>query len=148
VKLNKIFYRDSLPKIFASLLYVEVERESDKLKFLNAGHFPPMVISGNKIQQLTKDAPALGLMPSAEFHEQSVQVNKNDLLFIYSDGLTEAQNEKGDFFGEEKLFNILTGNSAKNSAELGEELIQQVNTFVGKAPVFDDLTISILKKTV
>ena len=146
-KLNSIFYRDSLPKIFASLLYVEIESESDNVNFVNAGHFPPMVISGNKIQQLRKDAPALGLMPSAEFHEQSVQIRKDDVLFIYSDGLTEAQNETGDFFSEEKLIKILTDNSSKNSTELGEEIILHVNNFVGKAPVFDDLTISILKKT-
>jgi sigma-B regulation protein RsbU (phosphoserine phosphatase) len=146
-KLNIIFYRDSLPKIFASLLYAEIENESNQINFVNAGHFPPMVISENKIQKLQKDAPALGLMPSAEFHEQSVNIKNNDVLFIYSDGLTEAQSEKGEFFGEEKLIEILISNSSKNSEGLGEELISQVNKFVGKAPVFDDLTISILKRT-
>jgi serine phosphatase RsbU (regulator of sigma subunit) len=146
-KLNKIFYRDSLPKIFASLLYLEVERNSNSVQFLNAGHFPPMVVSENRIQQLRKDAPALGLMPSAEFHEQSIQIKKDDVIFIYSDGLTEAQNEKGEFFSEEKLIEILSDNSSKTCEQIGEELILQVSNFVGKAPIFDDLTISILKKT-
>jgi serine phosphatase RsbU (regulator of sigma subunit) len=147
-KLNNIFYRDSLPKIFASLLYLEVMSESEGVNFVNAGHFPPMVISGNQIQQLRKDAPALGLMPSAEFHEQSIQIKKDDVIFIYSDGLTEAQNERGEFFGEDKLIEILRNNCSKQSEQIGEELISQINDFVGKAPVFDDLTISILKRTV
>jgi hypothetical protein len=146
-KLNKIFYRDSLPKIFASLLYIEVESNSNSVQFLNAGHFPPMVLSENNIQQLRKDAPALGIMPFAEFHQQSIQIKKDDVIFIYSDGLTEAQNERGEFFGEEKLIEILVNNSSKNSEQIGEELILQVNDFVAKAPIFDDLTISILKRT-
>jgi hypothetical protein len=146
-KLNKIFYRDSLPKIFASLLYIEVESNSNNVQFLNAGHFPPIILSENNIQQLRKDAPALGLIPSSEFHEQSVQIKKNDVIFIYSDGLTEAQNERGEFFGEEKLIEILRNNSSKPSEQIGEELILQVNDFVAKAPIFDDLTISILKRT-
>ncbi|MBT8382472.1 MAG: serine/threonine-protein phosphatase [Ignavibacteria bacterium] len=146
-KLNKIFYRDSLPKIFASLLYLELESNSSKVQFLNAGHFPPMVVSENRIQQLKKDAPALGLMPSATFHEQSIQIIKDDVIFIYSDGLTEAQNETGEFFSEEKLIEILRNNSSKTSEQIGEELILQVSNFVGKAPIFDDLTISILKRT-
>jgi sigma-B regulation protein RsbU (phosphoserine phosphatase) len=146
-KLNKIFYRDSLPKIFASLLYLELESNSSKVQFLNAGHFPPMIVSENRIQQLKKDAPALGLMPSATFHEQSIQIVKDDVIFIYSDGLTEAQNETGEFFSEDKLIEILRNNSSKTSEQIGEEIILQVSNFVGKAPIFDDLTISILKKT-
>ncbi len=63
IKINSIFYRDSLPSRFASLLYIEILTNSNKLRFVNAGHFPPFHIKRNDIYELEKGAPALGIMP-------------------------------------------------------------------------------------
>ncbi len=145
-KLNKIFYRDSLPRIFASLIYLEINGSSGEINFLNAGHFPPLLVSGSNITQQKKDAPALGLMPATEFHEQTIQLKNEDVLFIYSDGLTEAQNEAKEFFGEDKLRELLINVSHKKSGQIGDNIISNVEEFVGKAPVHDDLTLVIIKK--
>jgi len=145
-KLNKIFHRDSLPKIFASLVYAEISTESGKIDFINAGHYPPIIISSDKIRQLNKDAPALGIITDAVFTEQHVSLNQNDLMIIYSDGLTEAQNDSGDFFGEERLIELLKNTTDKSSKRLGEVILSEVDLFIGKAPVHDDLTLAVLKK--
>lgn len=147
-KLNKIFHRDSLPKIFASMVYAELCIDSREVKFINAGHFPPILIRKKNITQHKKDAPALGLVYESEFNEQSVSLDKNDFMIIYSDGLTEAQNESEDFFGEERFFELLKNSSSKSSEQLGETILSSVDEFIDKTPAHDDLTVAIIKRTV
>jgi len=145
-KLNKIFHRDSPSKIFASLIYVEINSESGNVKFINAGHYPPIIARSEKIEQLDKDAPALGLIKEATFNKQLISLNQNDFMIIYSDGLTEAKNESGGFFGETKLIELLTNRQPMTSQQLGEMIIANVDNFIGKIPAHDDLTLAVLKK--
>jgi serine phosphatase RsbU (regulator of sigma subunit) len=145
-KLNRIFYRDSLPKIFASLIYLEIEPDSGNIRFLNAGHIPPIIMRENKVEQLRKDSPALGFISSANFNEQKISLNKCDFMIIYSDGLTEAQNESGEFYGEEKLKQLLETITDCPSQNLGNLILESVEKFVGTAPVHDDLTLAIIKR--
>jgi hypothetical protein len=145
-KLNKIFCRDSISKIFASLVYLEIQPNKDEVNFLNAGHFPPVILRNKKISRLKKDAPALGLLPNAAYHPQNVKLTKNDFLLIYSDGVTEARNEKGEFNGEENFFKKLEEADAITSEELGSIILKDVKDFAGNADVHDDLTLAILKR--
>ena len=144
-KLNKIFNRDSIAKIFASLVYLEIKSDTGEINLLNAGHIPPIILSNNKIRQLEKDAPALGLLANADYHSQNVKLGKNDFFIIYSDGVTEAQNESGDFYGQERLFDELIGSADLSGEELGNKILVSIESFVGKANRHDDLTLAILK---
>jgi len=145
-KLNSIFYRDSPSKIFASLIYLEIKSDSNEIKMIDAGHYPPIITKNNNIDRLTKCAPALGLMKDASFTEQVVTLNKNDFMLIYSDGLTEAKNESGEFFGETKLIELLKDRQSMISKQLGEMILSVVDSFMGRIPAHDDLTLAILKK--
>ena len=145
-KLNRIFHRDSLPKIFASMIYAELSIDSGTIKFINAGHFPPMLIRKGKIEQLHKDAPALGIILESVFKEKIISLDQNDFMVVYSDGLTEAQNESGEFFGEARLIELMKNSESKSSAQLGEFILTNVDTFTGKNPAHDDLTLVVLKK--
>jgi sigma-B regulation protein RsbU (phosphoserine phosphatase) len=145
-KINEIFYRDSLPKLFSSLIYIEIESGTSILKMFNAGHPPPLLIRGNSITKLEKGAPALGILANPDFNEKSFEFTHNDILVAYSDGVTEARNEIGGFFGEDGLNKELSNIHDLNSKQIGEKLITAVDNFVGKAKVHDDLTIAILKR--
>lgn len=145
-KINEIFCRDSLPQLFASLIYIEIVSGSGELNVLNAGHLPPFLIRGNSITKLEKGSPALGIIPNPDFNEKSFEFAQNDILVAYSDGVTEARNEYGKFFGEENLNKELLNIHELNSRQIGEKLIAAVDSFVGKAKVYDDLTIAILKR--
>jgi phosphoserine phosphatase RsbU/P len=145
-KLNKIFHRDSPSKIFASIIYVEINSESGNVKFINAGHYPPIIASKGKVEQLDKNAPALGLIKEATFNKQLISLHQNDLMIIYSDGLTEAKNESGDFFGETRLLELMKNKQNFTAKQLGEMIIENVDSFRGKVPAHDDLTLAILKK--
>jgi serine phosphatase RsbU (regulator of sigma subunit) len=146
-KLNRIFHRDSPAKIFASMIYAELNSESSKIKFINAGHYPPIIIRKEKTEQLHKDAPALGIILESVFTEQVVSFGQNDFMVIYSDGLTEAQNETGNFFGEARLIELLQNIQTKSSQQLGEFILSNVDLFIGKTPAHDDLTLVVLKKS-
>jgi len=68
-------------------------------------------------------------------------------LLLFSDGLTEARNDNGEFFGEERLKNILLKNSKLSSQYLGERIVSFVNQFKDNAKIHDDMTIAIVRKT-
>ena len=146
-KINRIFCRDSLPKLFASLVYIELDVTSGKIKILNAGHLPPLIIRNDIIEKLKITSPALGLIPDTLFNEQTAELHTGEYLIIYSDGLTEALNEEGNFFGENKLVEILTENSNQSSESLGGKILAEISTFIGKTKIHDDLTIAIIKRT-
>jgi len=99
------------------------------------------------ISKLKITSPALGLIPEAIFNEQTAVLHSEEYLIIYSDGLTEAQNEEGNFFGEYKLLELLTRNSNLSSENLGEKMLAEISAFIGKAKTHDDLTIAIIKRT-
>jgi phosphoserine phosphatase RsbU/P len=146
-KLNKIFHRDSPSKIFASLIYAEINSESGIVNFINAGHYPPIIARKETVEQLDKNAPALGLIKEAMFTKQLVSLEQNDFMIIYSDGLTEAKNESGEFFGEIRLIDLLKSRETMTSQQLGELIIANVDFFTGKIPAHDDLTLAVLKKS-
>jgi sigma-B regulation protein RsbU (phosphoserine phosphatase) len=148
IRLNKIFYRDSLPKIFASMIYAELSPESNNIKLINAGHYPPLIIREEKTERLQKVAPALGIILESDFPEQNISLGQNDFLVIYSDGLTEAQNETGEFFGEERLNELIKNVYSKSAQQLGEFILSNVDQFIGKTPAHDDLTLVVIRKTV
>ena len=145
-KLNHIFCRDSLPKLFSSLIYIDINSISGNVKILNAGHIPPIIIRKNNIESLEKMSPALGIMLNSKYHEQVVKLKSGEALLIYSDGLTEARNDNGEFFGEERLKNILLKNSKLSSQYLGERIVSFVNQFKDNAKIHDDMTIAIVRK--
>jgi len=145
-KLNRIFCRDSLPKLFASLVYTELNTDSGEIKVLNAGHLEPLIIRDGKVEKVKKTSPALGIIPDAIFNEQSVYLDYKQYLIIFSDGLTEARNEAGEFFGEERLKDILSIKNEFTSEQLGNKILFETNYFTRNAKAHDDLTIAILKR--
>jgi sigma-B regulation protein RsbU (phosphoserine phosphatase) len=144
-KINKIFYRDTLRSSFASLVFLELENKSGSIRFINAGHFPPIKLEGNKTVELPKGGSAIGLSSKTAFKEQQVTLKKENLLLIYSDGLTEARNSMGEFFGEKRLFNLLSQAKSSSAKGLGEDLLKEVDRFVGDARRNDDLSLISLK---
>jgi len=144
-KINNIFYRDTLRSSFASLVFLELENKSGTIRFLNAGHFPPIKLEGNKITELPKGDSAIGLSPKSSHREQQVILEKGNLLLIYSDGLTEARNLQGTFFGEKRLFDLLSPKTSSSAKELGERLLTEVDRFIGDARRNDDLSMIVLR---
>ena len=145
-KINEIFHRDTVPKSFASPIYLELPSESNRLKMLPAGHIPPLILRNKRILPTEKGDRALGISRDSRFSTRTIELKKGDLLIVYSDGVTEAQNEQGEFFGYERLITLLPDLEGKNVIRAGEDILKAVKDFVGEAPRHDDLSILLLKK--
>jgi hypothetical protein len=145
-QLNNIFCRDCMPQMFSSLLYLEFNPLTDKFRVLNAGHFPALTIHNDSVVRMEKGAPALGLMNSIKFFEQELSIGENDLVLLYTDGITEAANEHGEFFGEDRLMKFLPKLHALPSKEAGEKLIAALDYFVGSTERADDVSIILMRR--
>ncbi len=145
-KVNEIFYRDKVPNIFASLVYVELVSDSSAVRLLNAGHLLPIFLSNDGLREIPKSGPGLGILPEPNFQEQCIEMSGNDLMVIYSDGVTEARNENGDFFGTERLSNLLLGLRNVSSKLAGETILSNVDLFIGRAPIHDDLSLIVIQR--
>jgi sigma-B regulation protein RsbU (phosphoserine phosphatase) len=144
---NTIFYRDGLPDRFISLVYLEIRNDSNKIHLLNAGHLPPLIIHNNSIQEMQQGAPALGIRPDSKYMEQNLTLKKNDILIVYSDGLTEARNEEGEFYGDTRLLELLKSTPKASAEKIGASMLAHVKNFIGNARANDDLSLIVVKRT-
>lgn len=145
-KTNKIFHRDSLPSLFASMLFIQLETDSNRIEYINAGHFPPLILKGKELFELEKGNPALGIIPGIEFDSRTIELKKDEILIVYSDGIFEARNDNGEFLGMERFHQLIKYYSDKNPVEMGNAIISQVEQFIGGASASDDISLIILKR--
>jgi len=145
-RVNAILCRDGLPNRFATLVYAEIRAGSNRVSLVNAGHLPPLVVSGSRLQELPRGGMALGMIPGAVYEAQTAELAPGDLLVVYSDGVTEATNEAGDFFGDDRLRRLLAGLGGGTAAAAGQAILAAVREFIGDARPYDDLSVVVLRR--
>ncbi len=143
---NRIFCRDGLPNRFATLIYVELTAGDGHIRVLNAGHMPPVALLGGRLGTLDPVALPLGIMPEAKYREQSLSLQPDDLVVLYSDGLSEAM--LGDEeFGDERVRQQIAMAGGLTAEQLGRRLLDAVDSFTGEVRPHDDLSLAILRRT-
>lgn len=126
--------------MFVTLFIGVLDLHTGNLTYSNAGHCAPVLL-GEKHEPVEMDANIpVGIMPDWQFTRQSVTLKPGQTLFIYTDGLTEAENATHEQFGEERMMEVLA-KSDTAPRPLIENIIQEVHNFVGQAEQSDDLTI-------
>jgi len=145
-EVNQIFCRDGLPSRFASLVYLDVRTGSGDVRVLNAGHMPPIVVRRANARVMERGSVVLGIMDGAAFPEQLVTLEPGDALIVYSDGASEAINEAGDFFGDERIMAIAERANGDSANAIGEQIRSAVATFTGLMPANDDLSLMVIKR--
>jgi len=129
---------------FATLFFGVYDDATRILRYLNAGHVPPIVIRGREVamaRRLEPSGTVLGLFPSQQYEEQRVSLEPGDRLVIFTDGITEAEEPGGEMFGEERLLELLRRLTEVPAEELPERLLAEVTSFVGSSPQQDDITV-------
>jgi sigma-B regulation protein RsbU (phosphoserine phosphatase) len=144
-RINSIVHRDSPSHIFSSLFYTECSEHHGTLRFVNAGHFPALILRGAAIEECAKGDAALGLSGSMKFSEQTATLQPGDRFVLYSDGLTEARNEQGDFFGKDRFTSILTRTNGMPE-QIGFAVLREIDRFTGTASPSDDLSLIIVQR--
>lgn len=144
--MNAIFCRDQVPGRYATLLYLELEPGSGAVRLLNAGHLPPLVLTTSGVRETEPVARPIGMLPDSTYREQTVSLEPGDGLLVYSDGVTEARNAEGDFFGDARLHDLAEHLRIRPAAEGVQALVQEVEAFTGEEPQSDDLSLVWIKR--
>ena len=133
------------PGVYATLFLAVVDPKSKTLRYVNAGHHPQFLIRGDGLVPLSSGGMPVGLFAGHGYVERAVQLADEDLLFFYTDGLVEVENEAGEMFGAERLEKLLRSHSGQGVDVLIERAEDGVRRFRGAAEPFDDLTIMALR---
>jgi hypothetical protein len=145
-RVNRILHRDGLPKRFATLVYLEIGADAGRVRWVNAGHMPPLILGRERIEETPRGGLALGLSADSTYFQQQVEIERGDLFIVYSDGVTEAMDEHGRLFDEERLRALLTTLAGRSAAEVGAAVLAAVAAFAGAAPHHDDLSLAVLRR--
>jgi sigma-B regulation protein RsbU (phosphoserine phosphatase) len=119
------------------------------LTYVNAGHNPPYLFRrhrGRRARALRRTGPPLGILENAHWRRRSVKIEFGETLVLYTDGLTEAMNETGDFFGDDLLQRAIRSCLHSPAEVMCGEILRAVAEFEGDAPRADDLTLLILRR--
>ena len=147
-QLNETACRNNSSNIFATLFIGILDLPTGHLRYCNAGHELPIIKAGGGWAVLeAKPNLPIGLFEDFEYEMQQVQMNPDSVLFLYTDGLTEARNERHEMFGREKVLQMFTGDSHATPKSLVEKAITEWRKFIAGTEQTDDLTLLAVKYT-
>lgn len=147
-KANEFISEDSkVSNMFVTLFYAILDTKKESLTYISAGHNPPLIIrdKGEEVIVLEGEGIALGVVPDIEIEEKEVFLKKGDVVVFYTDGVTEAINENEDEFGEERFIKAIKESASLSAQEIIKRIQQEIITFSGNQPQFDDITLIVLK---
>ncbi len=145
-RVNSLIFSSTSAERFATMFYGELDPGSRKLVYCNAGHnYPILVRGGNQVHFLDVGGLLLGAFADAVYQMGEVSLKSQDLIFFYSDGLTEARNQQDEEFGEQRLIGLLLKWSYLSADQLKEKIIYEVNDFASGTVQYDDQTLAVLK---
>lgn len=145
---NDLVAQESQNGLFVTLMYGCLEPESGRLEYVNAGHNPPILIesASGKLRELRSTGIPLGISPQFNYMEKVVYLNPDDYLIFYTDGVTDAINKDFEEFGLQRLQGVIKANRGKTAEEMASEINAAVLKFTGDRPLFDDLTLMVVKR--
>lgn len=134
-------------EMFISLFYASYDSINQTLRYASAGHNNPMIwrAETGRCEHLDANGLILGVKTDVIFEEKETEMASGDLLILFTDGLTEAENHTGDFFGEERLEELLTEYHQLPTVEIIDRIMEQARLFTGSRSFRDDVTIVLLK---
>jgi phosphoserine phosphatase RsbU/P len=144
---NRIISSDSKRGMFVTLFYGVLDSEEQTLVYVNAGHNPPIVYRGKtgEVEELEATGIAVGIMDDADYSKAVANLNSGDVIVLYTDGVTEAINEKEEMFEVERLLATIKSSSARPANEIMQGIIDAVFAFSGQTPQYDDITLMVVK---
>ncbi|HEX5215414.1 MAG TPA: PP2C family protein-serine/threonine phosphatase [Vicinamibacterales bacterium] len=149
-RLNVQVARHSPASRFITLFFGVYDPRDGRLEFVNAGHLPPLVRhAGGHFERIDNDAGglALGMFPTATYETRAVTIGPGDTLVLYSDGITEAENDKGAAFEEAGLQGAIAANAMRDADGLARALLAATEKYAGEVKLVDDLTALVLRRT-
>lgn len=147
-KVNKLIFEDSPMDKFITALYGELDTETHTFRYVNAGHNNPYLLNteNHTLTKLNVGGVMLGIMDPVEFKEDSVSINAGEKLVLFSDGIPEAQNGKGEFFSDEAFEEWILEHKSLSPSQMMMNLLKTIENFSKGKSQSDDITIIIIER--
>ena len=145
-ELNLTLAPKTAPTKFVTMVVAVLDPGTGRVEFANAGHVPPLVISSSGIEKMTSTDMVVGLFDFATYRNQSITLDKGDALVLFTDGVTEAENEAEDQLDLDPVADLLRSMHHTAAPVLLDAIEKIVNEFVGSAPANDDLTMFAISR--
>ncbi len=141
-EVNRLLEADNNVTMFVTMLYAVFDPSSGELVYANGGHNSPIIIhaDGSSTVLPLTGGIALGIMSDISYEQNVITLSPGDVLVLYTDGVTEAMNERGEEFGMERLRGIFTDAHSNSSREVNQAIFEAVHAFTGAIPQSDDIT--------
>jgi len=145
--LNELLYVDlNGADLFITMFYLRYNRKTRQLRYSSAGHNPPLLLrrEAPACTELDADGLILGVSRHVSFDERQLTLEPGDRLLLYTDGVTDTQNEQGEFFGEHRLCQAFTAQRALSPEVSLENLLDILREFRGAGQFLDDVSMVVL----
>lgn len=149
-RVNKLFNQHATRGTFISMIYGVLNSSDRTFTYIRAGHNPMLLKKADgTLSWLQPKGVAIGMSKGENFNkvveEDTITIEKGDVLVLYTDGITEAQNEAEKFYNEDRLFKLVKREKTTSATELRNLIIEDVRTFIGDALQYDDMTLVVIK---
>lgn len=145
-KVSLLLHESTERDKFVTAFYGVLDWKNGVLIFSNAGHNPPMLVHRDgTCEKLTEGGVALGVLPDARYEERPIMVNPGDVLVLYTDGVSEAENVRGEQFGEQRLEDLVRRCAHLKAAEILDRIVAAVTDWAGERGATDDLTLIVVR---
>ncbi len=145
--LNQQVYASTSPEKFATFFFSLYDEATSTLTYVNAGHLPPILIREGRATTLDTNGMVVGAFPFARYNESRLDLRGGDMLVLYTDGITEPENEYGEDFGEQRLRDLLIANADRDGGEITSAVVEAVRRWTAfPEELQDDMTILVLRK--
>jgi len=143
-RVNRALCRRAIESRFVTGFYGRADADQ-RLRYCNAGHNPPFLLTAKGTERLEAGGSVMGLFDQLPLESAEVPVRPGDLLVLFSDGVTEAENEAGEELGDDRLAAVLQTVRTRSATEVMEAIHREVRAFCGSAPARDDVTVMVVK---
>jgi sigma-B regulation protein RsbU (phosphoserine phosphatase) len=146
-RINKATCEKCPSNRFITFFFSVFNAVTGDLAYANAGHNPPIIVRANgDAEMLQGGGPVLGILSIAPYSEMYAHLDHGDMLVLYSDGVTEANNAAYDEFDEERFIEVLKAHRTLPAAQIVQAVIKAVTDFAAGAPQADDITLLVAKR--
>ena len=146
-EVNRLLVESNEESMFVTLFYATFNPLTGLLEFANGGHNLPYVVKKDgSVEQIDCDSGiVLAVLPGFDFPGGTIELEPGDVVFFYTDGITEAMNEEGEEFGDDALAEVLERVAGSNAEAFSENVVEAVRVHAGEAPQSDDITCLCLR---
>jgi sigma-B regulation protein RsbU (phosphoserine phosphatase) len=143
-ELNRILFKQ-LHEQYVSAAYLWIDTERGKALYSAAGHPPLLRWCGGRLERIESNGLLFGVVPDPEYPVCELAIRSGERLLMYTDGLIEPQNARGEYFGDLKLEEVIRKNQSRPPAELLEQMLLEIRAWqLASLPQQDDITLIVI----